>query len=214
MGTAGGVSRLLRDRRTNTVLSWCVVGVVAAGCLATVAANQLLWAGFAATVVVLALAPPVAFRDASVMLPWEVLVLVAVPVLGRSLAPQVGTPPVVGRIATYLGVAALALVVAVELDVFTRVEMVEWVAVCFVVVTTMAAAGAWAVVKWVSDLYLGTAFVLVPGLSPVEQEARVMWDFVAAATAGVLAGVVFQQYFRRIAAGKQRLPRAVREAVE
>jgi cyanophycinase-like exopeptidase len=40
-----------------------------------------------------------------------------------------------------------------------------------------------------------------------------MWDFVAATGAGVLAGVVFDRYFRRRARVERRLPDEVEEAV-
>jgi len=101
-------------------------------------------------------------------------------------------------VATYLSVAALALVVAVELHVFTPVEMTYWFAVLFVVVATIATAGVWAVVQWLSDIYLGTTFI--------HSEHRLMWDFVAATVVGVIAGVVFEWYFRRFARVGPRLP--------
>ena len=204
------VAQVLESTRTNALLSWLLTAFVGVVVVQNVLAGRLLWAGFAASVAVLALVPPLAHRDPVVMLPWEVLVLGALPLLGRALATAVLTT----QVATYLAVAALALVVAVELDVFTSVRMTTWFAVLFVVISTMAAAGVWAVVQWLSDIYLGTAFVVKPGLTPEEMDALVMWDFVAATAAGVLAGVVFEGYFRRRARGKERLPEAVQEVVE
>ena len=118
------------------------------------------------------------------MLPWEVLILAALPVLGRAfLVAQLG------EFAAYLAVAALALIVAIELHVFTAVEMNRGFAVGFVVITTMATAGLWALVRWVADLYLETGFLA--------SEAALMWEFVASTAAGVLAGVLFAWYVRR-----------------
>jgi hypothetical protein len=151
----------------------------------------VLWAGFAAFVAGLALIPPVAHRDEMVMLPWEVLALGALPILGRSLSTLMYT----------LRVAALALAVAVELHVFTTVEMTPWFAVLFVAIATTATAGVWAVVQWLSDIYLGTAFI--------HSEHRLMWDFVAAIVIGGMAGVVFQWYFRRFVRVETRLPSEV-----
>jgi hypothetical protein len=86
-------------------------------------------------------------------------------------------------------------------------------AVLFVVVTTMATAGVWAVVQWLSDVYLGTGFILT-GESESVVERALMLNFVAATVAGVLAGVVFELYFRRYADASARLPTAAARAGE
>lgn len=191
-----GVGGLLENERRNAVLAWVLVAfvlLVAAGHLAT---GSLLWAGFAAVVAVLACLPPAVFRSHEAMLPWEVLLLAALPLVGQVFA-QV---PVTGDVAAYLSVAALALVVAVELHLLTPVEMSYRFAVAFVVITTMAAAGVWAVVRYGSDLYLGTT-LLLPAERTVEAleraERELMIEFVASFIAGVGAGVVFEFYFRR-----------------
>jgi len=77
-------------------------------------------------------------------------------------------------------------------------------------VTTMATAGVWAVVRWVADITLGTAFVLDPALSEHAIEEALMWEFVASTIAGVGAGVLFAMYVSR-QIGTQRAPEAVRE---
>lgn len=203
----GRLDRLLEDERLNAVISWLLVGFVALVAVASFLRGQLLWGIFTAVVVGLALVPAAAYRDPSVMLPWEVLLVAALPVLVRAIPAA----PVPAEIATHLSVAALALVVAVELHVFTPVRMNAWFAVLFVVVATMATAGVWAVVQWLSDLYLGTDFVLDPTLSAAEQEAEVMWDFVAATLGGLLAGLLFDGYFRRLSRVETRLPVEVEE---
>jgi len=78
-------------------------------------------------------------------------------------------------------------------------------AVVFVVVTTMAAAGIWAVVRWLSDVLVGTRFLYDGRPEHVIEEA-LMWDFVAATVAGVFAGVLFEYYFRRRARLARRIP--------
>ncbi|WP_435193858.1 hypothetical protein [Natronomonas sp. EA1] len=191
-----GVGGLLENERRNAVLAWLLVGfvlVVAAGHLAT---GSLLWAGFAVVVAVLACLPPAVARNLEAMLPWEVLLLAALPLLGQVFA-QV---PVTGDIAAYLSVAALALMVAVELHLLTPVEMSYRFAVAFVVITTMAAAGVWAVVRYGSDLYLGTSLLLPPVRTEAaleRAERELMIEFAASFIAGVVAGVVFEFYFRR-----------------
>ncbi|MFB6183449.1 MAG: hypothetical protein ABEI96_02745 [Haloarculaceae archaeon] len=193
---------LLRSQQTNAVVAWVVIVAVALAAVAGVVAGRFLWGGFAVAVGALVLLPPIAHRDATVMLPWEIILLTALPVLGRTYA----TVPVTGQIATYLSVAALALVVAVELHLFTPVRMNVPFAIAFVVVATLATAGFWAVARWLADVYLGTAFFHDPALTPIQTEHQLMWEFVASTVAGLLGGVVFEFYVRRRARTTARLP--------
>lgn len=184
------VTELLGDRRVNAGLAWLVVTAILAVVVGSVVGGQLLWALFAGTLAAIALLPPVTYRDADAMLPWEILLLAALPVVGRLFA----TVPVTGNLATYLSVSAIALIVAVELQLFTSVRMTPQFAVVFVGVATMATAGVWAVVRWVSDRTLGTTFVLDPGKTEHAIEEALMWEFVASTIAGVGSGVLFAVY--------------------
>ncbi|WP_134672151.1 hypothetical protein [Halorussus marinus] len=185
---------VVEDERVNAGLAWLLVAFILLVVVESALDGDFLWAGFAAFVAGVAIAPAAIYRDPNAMLPWEVLVLAALPLLGRALATMVLT----SRVATYFSVAALALIVAVELHAFTPVKMTHWFAVLFVVVATIATAGVWAVVQWLSDIYLGTAFI--------QSEHRLMWDFVAATATGAAAGVVFEWYFRRFVRMDPRLP--------
>jgi hypothetical protein len=187
------VAELLRDRRTNALIAWSVVAVVVAVVVGSLLDGQLLWALFAATLAAIALLPPLSYRSLDAMLPWEMLLLAALPVVGRAFA----TVRVTGNLATYLSVAAIALLIAVELQLFTPVRMSPRFAVGFVGVATMGAAGFWAVVRWIADLTVGTTFILDPALSEHAIEEALMWEFVASTIAGVGAGVVFAVYVSR-----------------
>jgi hypothetical protein len=189
------LARVLHDSRANAIVTWLLVGVVALLAAAAALEGELLSAGIAASIVALAVVPPVGFRTATAMLPWEVLLLASFPVVGRTAVVVSGLGT--GRVATYVAVAAVALIIAVELHVFTAVRMSRGFAVAFVVLTTMAAAGVWAVARWVPDVLFGTTFLLTPGLGEGVIEHRLMLDFVASTVVGVLAGGLFQWYFRR-----------------
>lgn len=201
---SGNVRGLLRERRVNAILAWIVVALLSAVVIGSSLDGQLLWALFAGTLLTLALLPPLTFRNREAMLPWEILLLAALPIVGRLFA----TVPVTGNLATYLSVAAIALIVAVELHVFTPVRMTPRFAVVFVGITTMAAAGAWAIVRWVSDQLLGTVFILDPAMTEHAIEEALMWEFVASTIAGLGAGVVFAYYVRRELA-RSRVPEGV-----
>jgi hypothetical protein len=208
MSKPGRLRDVVESRRSNAALAWLLVAflVVAAG--ANVLDGSVVWAGFVAVLAVLAVIPAVRHGDPLRMLPWEVLLLASLPVVGRTFVAgqRIGGFTLTGRVTTYLAVAAVALVIAVELDVFTQVRMNKAFALLFVVVATTAAAGVWAVVQWIADLYLGTS-LLLDGRPESVIETELMWDFVAATVAGVLAGVLFEYYFRR-----RRSRRARREA--
>lgn len=231
MEDAGRLRGFIVDERLNAIAAWILVLFVCGVAIESFLDGDHLWTGFSAAVVAIVLIPPASFRNVRVMLPWEVLAITTIPVLGRALASfQLSSD-----LGTYISVAALALVVAVELDVFTPVRMTNSFAAFFTVTVTMAAAGIWAVVQWFSDLLLGTTFIYaqpvdVPpaatqagpvgkiswasdlligttftGRDPIivspDVEAAaldaLMWDFVAATLAGIVAGAVFVLYFRR-----------------
>jgi membrane protein implicated in regulation of membrane protease activity len=89
--------------------------------------------------VALVVIPALAYRTPRVMPPWELFVLVVLPVAARLIAPD----GVLASVTTYGAVAAIALLVAVELHQFTTVEMTPWFAILTVLVATMAAAVSW-----------------------------------------------------------------------
>jgi hypothetical protein len=206
-----GSSRKLLDlferRGPNAALGWIFVGTLVVSGGVALYGGHPLWAGFTFALVTLAVMPAVFRRRADAMVPWEVLALASVPAMGRLfvIGRTVGGVTLTGRITTYVAVAAAALILAVELDVFTPVRMTHSFAVLFVVVATVATAGVWAEVRWLSDTLLGTS-VLLDGRPEHAIETALMWDFVAAAVAGVAAGVVFEYYFRRFADATPRYP--------
>ncbi len=208
------LAALLGNTDLNAILSWVMLGGLAIASVESVLDGDWVWVVVTLAVLALGVFPPAVFRDPFVMLPWEVLGLVVLPLFGRGLL--IGPT---ADVAAFLSVAAVALVVAVELDVFTAVRMTARFAMIFVVVTTMATAGTWAVLRWLSDVFLGTSLVYPspPPVSPAVEEAALealMWDFVAATVGGVLAGLVFTLYFRRIAPGHTRLPPDIAEGLE
>ena len=194
---SGGLSRIVRDHRTNAVLSWVLIGLVAIASVGSLVTGNLLWTLFTTAVVAIAILPAVSLRSVWTMPPWEVVLLATLPTIGRLFA----TTLVTGRVATYVSVAALALLVAVDLNAYTPVEMSDAFAVLFVVVATMATAGIWAVTRWSADVILGTGFLTT--------ERALMLEFVASAVAGLVASIVFVFYFRRIADPESRVPEEV-----
>jgi len=186
VGTAveDGLVRLFRDGRTNAVLAWAMVGVLALVLAESVADVDFQWIVFVAVVGALVSLPALAARDWRVMLPWELLVLAMLPILVRGLFGGE-----IGAFASYFSLAALALIVVVELHTFTALTVTHWFAVALVVLTTMAAVAAWSVVRWNFDQYLGTSYL--------STNEALMVEFAWVTAAGFAAGLLFDAYFRR-----------------
>ena len=177
----------IESRRTNALLAWVLIACIAIAAANSLNQGDLLWMGLSVASIGIVLVPVAAYRSTTAMLPWEVLLFAAVPLVSESFGILLPRP-----IATFLVVPALALAVAVEFDAFTPVEMSPGFAVMFVVTSTMATAGAWAVVKWVADLALGT--------QSLGTLSETMWTMVAATGTGLVTGAIFAGYLRRISA--------------
>lgn len=196
------VDTLFRERRTNALLGWGIVALIAVTAIQEWFTGDLLWAGFATLVIAVVAAPAVRYRTPAVLPPWEVVLLAALPVIGRTFA----TLQLTTAIATYLAVAALALIVAVEIHAFTPVKMTIGFAIVLVVVATMATAAVWAVARGASAWLLGI------GTFPGQKEMG--WEFVTSTVAGVVGGGIFELYFRRRSGARDRIPSEVADAIE
>lgn len=197
---------LLADRRTNAVVAWLFVAFLGGVLAESLLDGDFPWALFVLGILALCLVPPLVFRNPETMLPWEVIALAALPTFGQAVVPAL----IPGKFMVYISVAALALIVAVELELFTTVRMTIGFAIAFVALATLAAAGVGAVVRWQFDLLLGTTTLLEQGVSEETIHDELMIEFLYSALAGIVAGFIFQLYFRR-ASMKARLPEGVTE---
>jgi len=193
---------LLANRRKNALAGWVIMVFLGAVAGKSFVTGDLDWGIFVAVVLSLCIIPPLAFRNPDVMLPWEVMALAALPTFGRAVA----TFELTSDLYLYLSVAALALVVAVELDLFTRAKLTVGFAIAFVLLATLATAGTWAVVRWGLDVWVGTTTILEPGVDGQVIHDELMYEFGWAAVAGLTAGLVFELYFRRRAHSEERIP--------
>jgi len=174
------------DERFTTGLSWVLVAFASVDALVNVASGALLWGGFATVVSVVALVPAVIRRDSTAIVQPELLALAVIPLFVQSLG-------LFTQITTYAAVAALALLVVAEIEMFSTAEMTRPFAVVFVVLTTMAVASVWAGAQWLSDAFLGTSFLTT--------RTALMWDLAVATLVGVGSGLLFELYFRHEADG-------------
>ncbi|WP_266078183.1 hypothetical protein [Haladaptatus caseinilyticus] len=174
----------VRDTGLNATLSWLLLGIVASLATITILSDQLVVAGFAIAIVAVGIAPAVASRSWREMLPFPFLLVAALP-----LAVSVFRPDVATEFVSALSIATLALLLVVDLHLLTAVRMTPGFAVFFVVITTMAVAGFWAVGAGFAHDMWGTPFV--------RTNDQLMYVFIAATVGGLIAGGVFRWYFRR-----------------
>lgn len=200
--SSNSLSDLLSERRRNATISWLLLGVAALAGVGGVIVTGPLWSVFAVVVVLLGLVPPVAYRSRYVMLPWEVFGMAVLPLLGIAL----GAGRLSGPIVAYLAIAAVGLVIVVELDSFTAIRMSPGFAIVLVVASTMAASALWAMLEWYAALLIGRSF----GLTNDE----LMIEFIYATLSGFAAGVIFRAYFRRYVVPSKRVPKELEETIE
>lgn len=177
-------SSAISNRRVNSFLSGVLSVYLLFNCFNILLDGGLTWSIYGFTVLILVFLPPIYFEDRSALVPFEVLFLLGIPftIKGMELGFAASTA------LNYLSAAGVALLIITELDTFTSFKTSEKFAVLLTSFTTIAIAGIWAVARWISDLYLGTS-LMVP-------ENTLMWEFTAAFFTGILAGIIFQSYFK------------------
>lgn len=193
---------LLADGRRNAVAAWLLVALAAAVWVSELVVAGVLWSTFALVVVILAVLPPIAYRSRYVMLPWEVLALATLPLIGLVIGAARFSSPLFA----YLALAAVGLVIAVELDAFTSIRMSSGFAIVLVVAGTMAAAAIWELLQW---------YVAVLLERPYETtNDELMIEFAYSTLAGGAAGVIFRWYFRERVSIDDRLPADARRRTD
>lgn len=142
------------------------------------------WLILSSMVFLLSVTPALVKRD-TVAAPWELLLLVSLPFMHRAFDLAVLSSIAV----SYISVAGASLLIVVEIDEFTSLRTNSFFATFLTATVTVAMAGFWSLIRWFSDIYLGTALIT--------SEEHLMWEFTAATVTGVLFGLLFHFYFKR-----------------
>lgn len=175
---------LFFDKRMNAILSWILSVYLMITAFNIFLDGGLTWSIYTLLIVLLVFLPVMRSQDVTDMVPFEVLFLLAIPFTLKGI--EFGL--VASHTLNYLSASAIALLIIVELDAFTSFKTTHWFSVYLVMLTTTAVAGLWAVLRWFSDIYLGTSFIV--------SENLLMWEFAGATFAGLVAGKIFGLYFR------------------
>lgn len=172
----------MTSERLNAVVAWAMTTAMVAGAIESLVTNAPLWGSFVLFVVAVSSLPAVASRDWLAVVPWPLLAVAALAVVARALELH-------AEAAGYLAIAMLALVIVVELDVFTPVELSHRFAVVFAVLTTMALEALWVIAQFYSDVWLGTRFLT--------SQTELQEDIVLVTVVGSAVGALFYWYFAR-----------------
>ncbi|WP_224333178.1 hypothetical protein [Haloprofundus halobius] len=167
----------LSRSETEVVVSWLLVALLVVVGVAGLLRGADATAVFAFLSAVLAAAPAILTRERRATLPWPVVGLAALAALGQRFTPY-------DVVATYVWVVSVTLILVVDLQAFTDVEMSSRFSAAFVATTTMAVGAVWTVLRWVSDAFFGTSYL--GGVDPV------MWELVGATAVGVVVGIAFE----------------------
>lgn len=147
--------------------------------------GSITWTVYSLIVLLFVFLPGIIKRDPTAFPPFEILVYLAIPFTLKGM--ELGF--IASHTLNYLSAAGIALLIVTELDTYTSFRTDSRFAVWLVSLTTIAVAGFWAVGRWLSHLYLDTPLGMT--------EHSLMWEFVAAGMAGIIAGKIFSIYFRR-----------------
>ncbi|MFD1514987.1 hypothetical protein [Halomarina rubra] len=174
----------VRNRRVNAVVAWLFTVLLVVGAVGYLLDGLLVDTTLALAAAAVALVPPVVYRSWRRTVPWALLLVATVPIGVGAYGPSF-----LDDVASGIGIATLALLAISALQLTTDLRMTPTVAVGFVVVTTLAFTGFWALGSAASARYLGTPFVA--------DNTALMVVFTAALLGSLVAGGVFRWYFRR-----------------
>lgn len=181
-----------RRTRGNAIIAWVIVVLLGLLTVAQALEGEYRWGVITWGAIGLVAVPAIATRDPRALPPWELIALVAIPVVDAALLGQT----VISPIATYLAVAAVALIAAVDIDAYTATRMSPAFVVALVVIATLAVAATWNVSLWVVDLLAGTEY-LVDDRGQDAANREMMIDFIYATGAGLFGGAGFAAYLPR-----------------
>lgn len=174
--------RLIREKQVNAAIGWTLIGIMALGAAESFLTNAILWGFFSLAIVAVAALPALADRDWTTMVPWLLVLVATIAVIARAVG-------VYSEAAGYVATASLALMIVVELEVFTSVELSQWFAVSFAVMTALALQSIWIIAQFYSDLWLGTSFL--------STQTELQEDIVIVTVVAIVVGGLFYWFFTR-----------------
>lgn len=163
---------------------------------------DVIWAAFGIAALSLLVLPIVSTRDAFKALPWEMALILVIPVflhISAAWDPAEGAPKWwndLTAVAFSMSFATVGFLLTVELQMYTDVRMNRPFAVLFVFMFTVAAAGLWKVCEYVGGLATGNP--------TIGDNEAVMQFFVWTVAGGIVMGFVYALYIKAMSDSRRK----------
>lgn len=174
---------LTHNKRINAAIEWALTGVVVLAAVESFLTNAFLWGGVTLLIAAIIAVPAFVTGDWTLMIPWPLVLVTVFALIVRTFGLFIET-------AGYVTIAGLALILVIELNAFTSVDMTRRFAIGFTILTTMAIQGLWTIAQFYSDHWLGTSFL--------RSQTELQWDFVIVTIVAIVMGGLFEWYFQRV----------------
>ncbi|MFW6376937.1 MAG: hypothetical protein ACOC0F_03085 [archaeon] len=159
-----------------------LIAIIGLTGIASFVTDSVLWGSSLLLVAVVASLPALALRDRTATVPWPLLAVGA-------LAGIVRVAGVYREAAGYVVIVVLALIVVIELESFTPVELSRRFAVVFSVMVMMALEGLWIIAQSISDRWFGTELL--------RSQTELQWDIVLVTVLATAVGLLYYGYATR-----------------
>lgn len=173
------LSALVSDQRLNAALGWGTTGITALAAIESYLTGAFLWGCLAVIILSIVAIPAAVTGRPTAMVPWPIPFVGAVAVVLRAFEFY---PHITG----YVAIGTIALMVVVELDVYTDVELSRRFGVVFATMTTMSLQAFWIIAQYYSDHWLGTEHL--------SSQTELQWDIVYVTVVGIALGVLAELY--------------------
>lgn len=214
----------------NAMAGWAILGVLGTAYVRAGTDLDPLWVALSALVVGVALVPVVLQRSVLTLPTWPLLALAFVPLIVRVVGADaladvltvlvtttkayagvgISVPPARLDNVAFLGyhyadvlaVGMLSVLTVSNLQRFSAVNLTTAFAALLVAITTVGLGGGWAVIRWVSDFYFGTGFLVT--------NDTLMIEFTGTTAAALVAAAIGTPLFCRARLSvKRREPRVI-----
>jgi len=168
-----------RRAPSPVAVEWLLIAGIGLSGVVSVVTGSALWGVFALLVAAVAALPALASGDRTATVAWPLLAVE----LGAAVARVAG---VYSEAAGYFAIIGLALIVVIELEAFTPIELSRRFTVVFSVMTTMALEAVWIIAQSASDRFLATGFL--------RSQTELQWDIVLVTLLATVVGVLYYGY--------------------
>jgi len=182
------------DQMLEAELSWIASLVLFFATVYAVLKVDVLWVVFGVTAISLYVLPILSTRDPFRALPWEMALLLSVPMLlhisagARSMNERFAWWDDLTSLAFAFSLATIGFLLTVELEIYTDVKMNRPFSVFFVVMFALGASGFWTVGEYIDHEVFGSNYL--------SSNADVMETLVWTLIGGILMGFVYSVYLR------------------